>query len=273
MRSHSSRIVTLAALTLGALAGAHAQNYFGAESYPHFRGMSGLSGGGFGVRPDGSTGMDGAMAISTPIGFSLRDWHGDLGVSSLSFDKSFTGVNILKRSSTFKSGGVADAIVGYGGRWGAVTVSYELLSTVLDHAWNVQYQLPIGGQRYGVSVGAQDVTSHGGAQGEGLVVPGANRQSRSLFVVGTALVCKDLYVSLGKGDIRFKNGVFGNASYSVTPRLKLVGEFDTWSWNYVVAYGLGKIPGFAPYGRKVEPVLSIGYVANQRALAMVNIAF
>ncbi len=252
---------------------AHSQVDFGPETYPHYRGMSGLAGGGFGVRPDGSTGMDGAMAISTPIGFSLRDWHGSLGASSLSYSKSFTGINIFKRSNNFHSGGVADAIFGYGGNWGAVTLSYELLSTVLDHAINFQYELPLQSSTYGVSVGAQDIQSHGGALGENVAPAGSNTKSRSLFVVGTALVTKGLYVSLGKGDFRFKKGVFGNASYGLTPRVKLVGEYDTFTWNYSVAYGLGKIPGLKPYGRSIEPVLSAGYVGNSRAIAMVNLAF
>jgi len=248
-------------------------NLFGPETYPHFRGMSAMSGGGFGVRPDGSTGMDGAMAISTPIGFSLRDWHGAIGATSLSDNSAFTGINVLRRKETFNSGGVAMGLVGYGGNWGAFTVSYELLSTVMDHAINVQYELPLNSSTYGVSVGAEDVQSHGGAYGEGNNPGTSNTKSRSLFVVGTALVAKGLYVSIGKGDYRFKKGVFGNASYNVTDRLKLVGEYDTFAWNSVVAYGLGKIQGFAPYGKSLEPVLSAGYVAGNRAVVMLNFAF
>lgn len=252
---------------------AAAQVNFGPETYPHFRGMSGLPGGGFGVMPDGSTSLMGAMAISTPVGFSLRDWHGTVGGESLSYTKSFSGINILPRSNSFSSDGVGQIMTGYGGRWGAVSLSYELLSTLLDHAWNVQYELPLPGKGYGVSVGVQDITDHGGAQGEGISPAGHNPTSRSYYAVGTVEISKGLYASLGKGDIRFKNGVFGNASYSVTPRVKLVGEYDTFGWNYCVAYGCGRIKGFLPPGHQIEPILSAGFVGGNRALAMLNFAF
>lgn len=213
------------------------------------------------------------MAISTPIGFSLSDFHGSFGVNSLSFNSAFTGINIFHRSTAANSNGVADAMIGFrAGRYGSFSMSYEIISSVLDQVQNFQYQAPIGGDHYGVSVGVQDIQNHGGASGEGTPASESDN-SRSVFIAATDYVTKNTYVTLGKGDRRFKNGIFGNVSYGPTPRTKLIGEYDTYGWNYGVAYGLGPI-SWSPFrDRKFEPVITAGMVAGKRAYWMLNFPF
>src|SRR5579863_5468349 len=79
-----SRHLTVGSLLLLA-SGALAQtNLAGPHEYPAFRTISGLPGGGFGVTPDGVPSFNGAMAFSTPIGYSLSNWNGTLSAANTS---------------------------------------------------------------------------------------------------------------------------------------------------------------------------------------------
>src|SRR5476649_56264 len=72
---------TLALLTCGAIA---QQRLLGPFQYPQFRSQAALPGGGYGVRPDGMPAFDGAMAFSTPIGYSLSNWNAVITASNTS---------------------------------------------------------------------------------------------------------------------------------------------------------------------------------------------
>src|SRR5579885_55373 len=65
----------------------------GPGRFPETREMSGLPGGSFGVLPDGTPSFRGAMALSTPIAYSLDHWHWAAGINSTSPSMKFQGLD------------------------------------------------------------------------------------------------------------------------------------------------------------------------------------
>src|SRR6476619_7261804 len=66
---------------------------FGPGQFTQTREMSGLPGGSFGVLPDGTPSFKGAMALSTPIAYSLNNWHYAFGLKSVSPDMRLRGLD------------------------------------------------------------------------------------------------------------------------------------------------------------------------------------
>lgn len=257
----------LGALSCAAVAD---QPFMGPQTFPQFRDMSGLPGSAFGVDASGNPTIDGAMAISTPIGFALGHNRFAFGVASRSYDGNFKGINIRKRSGTAGSDGSAQGMVGITTPAGNLTISGLLLSSVLDSVGNLQLQLPFRSEDYGISVGVQNVMNRGEASGEGY--SSDKNLSRSCFVVGTYRVAKGAYVSLGKGDVRFK-GVFGSGCFSPLPRTKVTSEYDGYGWNSGIGYSLGKVAGLPSFLDRNDITLFAGYIQEKKAFLALNFTF
>ncbi|MFN3684091.1 MAG: hypothetical protein ACK41F_09165 [Fimbriimonadaceae bacterium] len=237
--------------------------FAGRAQYPQFRFLSGLAGGGFAVGRDGRPNPEGAMALSTPIGYSLAHgrWalvagsaneHGDLDVA---FDDA-------NREGT---NGTAAALYGLGlGSGGRLTASVMLLSSLGDNVYNLQWQPP--GQDSSpvvASLGVQDAEGTGGTAGDGLPTDGRN--SASGFVAATWEVRSGLHATLGAGTARFRQG-FGSVSWGAARGLKLMAEHDGYGWNFsgaVNLLGLGRRPS-DPYATEPQAQLQVGWV-NERA--------
>jgi hypothetical protein len=144
-----------------------------------------------------------------------------------------------------------------------------LLSTPGDTALNIAWQPPLRNERLGISIGVQDATNAGGSAGEGLPTDGDI--SRSYYVVATYQVTPDLYVSLGKGDRRF-TGVFGNISHTVSRRVKLVAEYDTFAWNAMVAFDLGTMGSILP-PTPCRFGLGVGVIRGKNAFLTLSTTF
>ncbi len=258
-----------------------AQPLSGARQYPQFRNMSGLPGGLFGVNSMGRPSMWGAMGISTPVGYSLSDYHVALGFANMSRDRTLRFPNGSRDASD--ANGTGQAMIGIPTSYGAVTISGMLHSGVGDSVLNLQYAPSfgprgLGVKGLGVSVGVQDAFSTGGSAGQGQ--PSDNDSSRSYYVVATYEIKQGIHVSLGKGDRRFA-GLFGNASISVGPRVKLVVENDTFNTNYAVAYSLGPLKKPDPRyllsseddPRRGDVVMSLGIIRQSRIFWGLNVTY
>lgn len=264
----------LALLASGALA---QTPFFGPRTYPQFRDMSGLSGAGVGVLPDGTPSLRGAISLSTPIGYVLGPSHWAFGAASRSVNGQFTFINFRAkaRDDTFKSDGTGQIVAGFKTPIGNIAVSHMVLSTFLDNVQHVQWQLPLRTDKVGVSVGVHNLFDRGNAAGEDR--PGDDDPSRSFFVAATTQLAPGAFLTIGKGDIRYK-GVFGNASVNVTDRVKLYGEYDGFGWNSGIAIGFGPAPqlklGDKPIrSRAPEVFLTAGYVQGRRATWTINFVF
>ena len=212
----------------------------GKQQYPQFRVLSGLPGGGFGVTPDGKTSVTGAAALTTPIGYTMGTGSYAAGFFNTGVDNNpfRLDTNGIGRSgSTSRSNGSAFYMFGLSYKGYRLTASNMVLSTRLDNVFNFQLSPPNVG-KLGLAVGVQDAFDSGGASGEGL--DGKNNlSSRSLYAVGTYDLGHGVYATLGKGERRFQ-GIIGNASAPITPRLRALVEYDGFNFNGGLLYGTGK---------------------------------
>lgn len=209
----------------------------GRRQYPQFRSMSGLSGSAFPVGTDGLPSYNGAMALSTPIAYSLTGWSFVAGIGSLSFDTNLRWPS--GREGQRSNNGTAQFMVGIPlGSAGDLTASFMVLSTILDSALNLQWTPGRQEGKFRYSVGVQDLGGGGGSAGEKLASDGES--SRSFFGVATYAVDERTHVSLSTGTNRFRN-LQGNVSTTVAPNLKATLEYDAYNWNFGVAYRLGAL--------------------------------
>jgi hypothetical protein len=233
------------------------------DQYPQFRFLSGLSGGGFAVDRLGRPNPDGAMALSTPIGYALGAWRWALTAASANEQGDWkVAFDDANRTGT---NGTAAAILGVpAGRLGHAAVSVMVLSSFGDNVYNLQWQ-PGGQQNSAVvaSIGVQDVEGTGGSAGDGLPTDGRN--SASGFVAATWEVRPALHVTLGAGTSRFEKG-FGSVSWSPARGYKLMAEHDGYGWNVsgaVNLLGLGRLPS-DPNAIDRQAWVQLGWV-NERA--------
>jgi hypothetical protein len=260
----AAAVVGLAALGGAAAAqGSGISPFAGRAQYPQFRFLSGLSGGGFAVDREGRPNPEGAMALSTPIGYALGGWRwaavagsaNERGKVKVAFDDA-------NREGT---NGTAAALLGVPlGRYGHAAASVMVLSSYGDNVYNLQWQ-PAGqeGSPVVASLGVQDAEGTGGTAGDGLPTDGRN--SASGFVAATWQARPGLHVTLGGGTARFRQG-FGSVSWSVARGLKLMAEHDGYGWNFsgaVNLLGLGRLPS-DPNAVEPQAQLQVGWV-NERA--------
>ncbi|MEJ5170536.1 MAG: hypothetical protein WHU10_06075 [Fimbriimonadales bacterium] len=237
--------------------------FSGRAQYPQFRFLSGLSGGGFGVDRLGRPNPEGAMALSTPIGYALA--HGRWAIAAGSANEKGDWDIAFDDANRQGTNGTAAALYGLGlGSAGRLTASVMVLSSVGDNVYNLQWQPPGQEERAVVaSVGVQDAEGTGGTAGDGLPTDGRN--SASGFVAATWEARPGLHVTLGAGTARFRQG-FGSVSWSALRGVKLMAEHDGYGWNLsgaVNLLGLGRLPG-DPNAVEPQAQLHVGWV-NERA--------
>jgi hypothetical protein len=264
------QVACLATVSLFSCASA-GTTFNGPRSYPQFRDISGFAGGTFGVDESGKLGIDGAMAISTPIGFALGHRRIVLGLGSLSRDSFLALPNLDRNGNAFESDASGQIVAGVDTPVGRINYTHFVLSSLLDSVGNMQWQLPIRSSRLGLSIGAQNVWGRSGQSAEEYD-PTNGDNSRSVFAVATYKVAPGAYATLGVGDFRFK-GVFGSACANVAPRTKAVVEYDTFGWNVGVGHSLGRIKGVGRFSDRSEVTLFGGMILGKRALLAVNFGF
>jgi hypothetical protein len=253
--------MVLMGLASACLAGAQSN----INHYFQLRDMSGLSGSEFGVTYLGVPSIWGAMAFSTPIGFSLGSGVFDVGANSKSRDNLPRPINFHEGANN-KSDGTAQFMAGLGTPIGNFTGTLEVVSSAFDQVYNGQWQLPLHLKNAGVSVGCQNITDrHESA-------PGFTGTNRSYFGVGTYQFAHGDYISLGVGSARFKGG-FGSICGMITPRLKGLVEYDTFGYNPGLGYSFGKVKGLGNDYDHNDVVLFLGFVKSQYATVGLNWAF
>jgi len=223
----------------------------GPKQYPQFRTASGLPGGCFAVNAEGRFHVGGALALSTPIGYSLSRGQMVGLVSAMSYDSQFQFVDPNQSDELKGINGTMAGMAGFSGKWGSATVSYMVLSRILDSVINVQYQLPLRDKKLGASIGVQDLFSKGGSMGDTYADDG--KCSRSVFGAGTYRLAPGTFLTLAYGNYRF-DGVTGNVSFPLASRMKGCIEFDGYDWNALAAYSPDK---------RIQ--MSIGYVNRKYA--------
>ncbi len=207
------------------------QELFGEKSYTSFRGISGLSGGGFGVGLDGRITLRGATALSTPIGFTLgpRQWFVYGSNLSSNLSPSFPSKLDFQNDATRNSNGSAGIMASWGTSFGTITVGGVLTTGDLDSSLNLQFQPAGQNGTTRISIGVQDVFSTSAANNGAIQKVLGGGTSVSPFAVASTSLGRDAYVSYGLGLNRFK-GPFGSLSVPVGPVQGFI-EYDTFNWN------------------------------------------
>lgn len=223
--------------------------------------MSGLPGGSFGVLPDGTPSFSGAMALSTPIAYSLNHWHWAIGLNSASPSMHFRGLDTNARGGV--SSGTAEIMFGMPTHYGALTIAVMPISVHMDeNAINLQFT-PTQSGAVQVGFGVQDIQ-----ESSNTFRPREPRSSRSPFVVATANPIPGGYASIGYGNQRF-GGIFGNVSQTFG-NFKALAEYDTYNWNYGVANRIGHFSGF---GKDVEATVFAGFIRGKYATWSLTFTF
>jgi len=244
--------------------------------YPEFRSISGLPGGGFGVLRNGTPDISGAMALSTPIGYTLGHDSFFLAGADTSNNGTFSFPVLTKRNGdVFPNGGNGTGVAMFGTTTpiGEVSATFELLSGQFNSVYNFQWtpkQAPESEQGATFSLGVQDIRGHGGTGGNAYDNSHTGWTSRSTYVAATRQVCDNAFVSVGVGANRFRT-VFGNASYGFAKRFKAVGEYDGFNFNYGLAADLGRFNFYA--GRDAHVIAFLGAVDGKYATWTLGFTF
>jgi hypothetical protein len=230
--------VPILVFSLATLSGAQ-QAFSTLGQYSQFRNISGLPGGTFGVNPDGSPGIRGAMALSTPIAYSLGGGHFAGALANTSYDGQFRFLTKVKKNDFgFKSNGTATGMAGISTPLGRFTLGMSVASGAFENSYSALFTPKQNNGKITIAFGAEGLFAAGGFIGPGLHSD-VDRAS-SVFIVGTAELGDGLYASVGTGTARFQKG-FANVSYGIGGRFRAVVEHDGFGWNYGVGAEIGKI--------------------------------
>lgn len=248
-------------LTMGSVSFAQVE-LTGPQQFPQFRGMSGLPGGGSAIRFDGSVGKGGAMALSTPVAYSLGNWKFVFGLSLLSIDGAIPPFSSTGSGATFlNSNGTATQAVGIHLTGDLMlTITNFIASTVGDSTTNYHLSYPIGNGA-SFAAGVQDITGEIGSAGDTFSPAEDGRSSRSFYAVATFPLGEKSFVSAGIGSLRFKRPFF-NASTWVTDNVILFVEQDGYNWNGGFGWDLGGL-GFEPIDDEANLFLHGGTVRGK----------
>lgn len=247
---------------------ASAQKLTGYHQYPQFRTMSGLPGSSFPVTPLGEVDGTGAIAISTPVAYSLGNLRFVVGGMAVSFNGSRFLRQQRRGKDVVEGNGTGQALAGIGlGRYGNLTVAGLFLSGEGDSAFNFHWTPPQSrASQVTYAVGVQDIRGRGGASGTGQ--PGDGDSSRSFYGVVTGRYANDTYVSLGLGTHRFGRP-FGNVSTRLARGAKVYAEYDAFNVNLGAAY-------IVPLGRserRPSLTLNVGLIRTRYPAISASIAF
>jgi hypothetical protein len=204
------------------------ESFAGKGRYPQTRSLSGLAGGGAAVLPNGAPSIRGALALSTPIGYTLSPRCAVLTGGTTSADGSLRWFD--GEVATNGSNGTAALI--FGVALGAVDLGLSLVQTsrlAEDRVVNVQ-ATPVRSGRVGVSLGVQDLLD------ETVTTPDYRESAQTLFVAATYST-QGLHATVGAGTRRFEAG-FASLSAPLARGARGVVEHDGFGWNYGVQIAL-----------------------------------
>ncbi len=235
--------------------------FLGANQYPQYRNISGLSGGGFGINASGYGSLTGATAFSTPIAYVLG--HGEIRI--LGAKMTFGGLNLNSDHSN------GSGVFMIGGTIGHVNAAFTdfIKSSQWDQALNLQLGfIPSAKNRFAFSIGVQDIIGHGGAAG--IFQKGDSASTRSLFAVSTYRAetrKRPIYFTLGIGTRRYRKS-FASVSTRIARPLRGYIEYDGFGFNEGLLYTMklshsSILPVETDFGflliRGRYPTLSIGF--------------
>lgn len=222
------------AVILVLLLGTHAafaqQRFDGKRQYPQARSVSGLAGGGSAVTPNGKPSNKGALALSTPIAYTISEDHGVLTGGTTSSNgtlKWFDG-------DVATNGSNGTAVAMFGQRLGDFDAGVSLVQTsrlTEDRVVNLQVSPRSSFGRLRVAVGAQDLLD------QTVTTPDYGVTTRSLFVASTYDAGGRVFVTGGVGTQRFESG-FVSASAPLIGSSRWMVEHDGYGWNYGVGTDL-----------------------------------
>lgn len=197
----------------------------GVNQFPQYRQLSGLAGGGYGLNFDGRSSLDGPTAFSTPIAYVLGHDEFRLATTSESFNSAPAfGIGVSN----------GKALISHGHTFGQFNImaSDVFKSHDLDQAYSLQAGIiPLHHERFGFSIGVQDILGQGGSAGNGL--PTDRHSSQSVFAVTTYRIDtqrRPIYISAGIGTRRFGKS-FKSASYQFLKPLRGWVEYDGFGFN------------------------------------------
>lgn len=232
--------ITLISLFLisSATVGSCQSTFYRPGQYPSLRNLNGLPGQAYGINRQGHPDFRGAMSFSTPVAYTLTDWHWVLSGTFVSNDLKPSFADNSRNGGSNSANGTAVLQIGAKvGSFGDFSYGFSVLSSQLDNIGSAQFT-PTQNGPIVFAVGVMDVSGSGGSSGFGN--PGDNDSSRSPYLVATFEPSPGSYLSLGYGSTRYR-GIFGSASTPITPRLKALLEYDTFHWNQLLAYDIGKV--------------------------------
>lgn len=197
------------------------------RSYPQFRYIGGLPGNGWAVNSEGDAGFDGAMSQTIPIGYT-PSWRSGavgyhVGQTKSTGDFSLTGKN---------ANGTGVLSVGFLPPENAVCFTVAWVDDSFDAAYNLQVQVLKENEEWpGVSIGVLDMLNQ---REETLGTPPDDPGARSFYVAATKRIGAEenpLHVTVGWGSDRYSDSPFFGVCYDAHDRVKVLGEYDGFSFN------------------------------------------
>lgn len=213
------------------------QRFDGKRQYPQARSISGLAGGGFGVDAKGVPTMRGALALSTPIAYSVSSDHAVLTGGTTSADGSLKWFD----GAVETNGSNGTAVAMFGQRIGDVDAGVSLVQTSRlseDRVINLQLSPRRTFGRLRVAAGVQDLLD------DTVTTPDYEVSAQSYFVAATYETGHRVFVTVGAGTQRFSSG-FGSVSAPLSDTSRLMVEHDGFGWNYGLGLDVAKYQGQA----------------------------
>jgi hypothetical protein len=224
------------AVILVILLGTHAafaqQRFDGKRQYPQARSVSGLAGGGSAVTPNGKPSNKGALALSTPIAYTISEDHAVLTGGTTSSDANLRWFD----GDVATNGSNGTAVAMFGQRIGDFDLGVSLVQTSRlseDRVVNLQFAPRRSFGRLRVAAGVQDLLD------QTVTTPDYGVSTRSLFIASTYEAGGKAYVTGGVGTHRFQSG-FLSASAPLVGSSRWMVEHDGYGWNYGVGIDLFK---------------------------------
>lgn len=263
-RSFLSLAAACAVIACAAVSSAQAE-LSGRDRFPQLRGLSGLSGGGFGVTKEGLPRFSGAMTYTTPIGHTMGGFSIAAGFGLVSIDRSLRFGGLSDKGTTDGNGtgfAIGGADLGTSGR---IAFGFTFLSGIGDSVSSLQFSPNLEG-KFQLAVGCQDLGGSAGSSGEGRV--GDSDSSRSFYGAVTTEVAEGVFVTAGAGTRRWQKG-FGSISGQISPRFKAVVEHDGWNFNYGLAFNPGPLRKIDAWDerkvRSAEITMFVGVIQSRYA--------
>ena len=203
------------------------------RDYWEFRYTCGLPGNGYGVTLDGQVGFDGALQMNIPVGYTPAAGTVSLGYFSGAVNG---GIQLGYRGDNVN--GTATLGLGFGRPEHALWIGHMGTGVAWEAATNAQLQLlPETEGAPSLAVGVLDMFNDRGYD----VTKPQEVGALSFYAVATRQTGSPdhpAYWTVGYGTGRFNNRLFGGLSYGVSPRLKVLAEYDGFAPNAGAAFDL-----------------------------------